>query len=87
MIISWLPKFDYGIRLPLIKKSLFVFDKPLRGEIVVFMRPDDPSTLTDESSINIIKRVVGLPGEKLEVKNGQVYINDQELEEGLCCLG
>ena len=65
-------KFNYGVRVPFVKKSLAVFDSPERGEIVVFTRPDDPSTLTDESSINIIKRVIGLPYDKVEVKNGHV---------------
>jgi len=74
-------KFNYGARIPFVKKSLVVFDTPERGEIVVFTRPDDPNTLADESSINIIKRVIGLPNDKVEVKNGHVYINNKILDE------
>jgi signal peptidase I len=49
---------------------------------VVFTRPDDPNTPTeDDSAIHIIKRVVGLPGDKIEVRGAQVLINDQPIEE------
>lgn len=74
-------KFNFGFRLPFINKSLFVFNQPERGEIVVFTRPDEPNSAEDESSINIIKRVVGLPGETVEIKDGQVFINGNILIE------
>ena len=51
-----------------------VFHGPERGDIIVLR---DPSTPTQD----LIKRVMGLPGEKIEVYNGAVYINDQRLEE------
>mgnify|MGYP001291977708 CR=1 FL=1 len=74
-------KFNYGFRLPFLKKSLFVFNTPERGDIVVFTRPNDPNTLSDESSINIIKRVIGMPGDRVEIVNGQVFINENLLIE------
>lgn len=48
--------------------------QPQRGDIVVFKFPDDESKI-------FIKRVVGLPGESISGKDGQVYINGQALEE------
>src|SRR5688572_22625223 len=45
-----------------------------RGDIVVFWYPKEP----DKS---YVKRVIGLPGETVEVRNGKVYINDRELDE------
>lgn len=45
-----------------------------RGDIVVFKYPKDPT-------IPYVKRVIGMPGEVLEIKNGQVYINQRELDE------
>jgi signal peptidase I len=78
-IFVW--KLSYGFRLPGIQKSLYLFKTPSRGDIVVFTRPDDPSTSDDESRTNIIKRVLGLPGEQLEVRGTRVYINNQPLEE------
>lgn len=52
----------------------YLFDEPQRGDIVVFKFPDDESVL-------YVKRVIGLPGEKVEIKNGGVYINGNLLEE------
>lgn len=54
----------------------YVNDSPERGDIVIFKFPDDESQL-------YIKRVIGLPGEKIEIKDGLVYINDsvEPLEE------
>jgi signal peptidase I len=48
----------------------------------VFTRPDDPSTpYEDDSQIHIIKRVVGLPGELVEVRGAHVFINGEPLDE------
>jgi signal peptidase I len=74
-------KFDYGLRFPFLKKSLFNYAEPARGDVVVFTRPDDLSTPEDDSSINLIKRVVGLPGDTVEVTNGKVFINSIAYEE------
>ncbi len=77
-------KFNYAIRppLPLIRDSLYVFRQPKRGDIVVFTRVDNEETTNeDESDKNIIKRVIGLPGEKLEVLSGKVFIDGKELIE------
>ena len=46
----------------------FAFDPPTRGEIIVFRYPEDPSK-------DFVKRVVGLPGEKVEVRSGIVHID------------
>jgi signal peptidase I len=47
---------------------------PSRGEVVILKDPLNPQ-------IYFIKRVIGLPGEKVDIKKGRVYINDQELTE------
>ena len=74
-------KFSYGIRLPFVTYTALQYSQPKRGDIVVFTRPDDPSTLEDESAINIIKRVIGLPGETVEVRDTRVFINNEILDE------
>ena len=52
----------------------YLFSEPKRGDIIIFKYPDDPSEL-------FVKRVVGLPGETVEIVDGVTYINGEELEE------
>ncbi|MEM9650350.1 MAG: signal peptidase I [Bacteroidota bacterium] len=54
-------KKSYGIRLPLKIETLFDFREPKRGDVVVFTLPEDSGT-------NIIKRVIGLPGDVVQVR-------------------
>lgn len=68
-------KFSYGLRLPFMREVLFSYAEPKRGDVVVFTRPDEVGTLEDESAINIIKRVVALPGERIAVRNRMLYID------------
>jgi signal peptidase I len=75
-------KFRYGLRMPFMTHSALAWGKPSRGDVVVFTRPDDPNSPDeDDSKINIIKRVVGLPGESVEVRGARVYINGKALDE------
>jgi signal peptidase I len=75
-------KFWYGLRLPLVSSPIVEWNVPKRGEVVVFTRPDDPNTPDeDDSSIHIIKRVIGLPGESIEVRGAQVLINGKPITE------
>ncbi|MCC6932801.1 MAG: signal peptidase I [Deltaproteobacteria bacterium] len=71
-------KLSYGFWLPFPYRqfSAFNYAEPKRGDIVVFTLPDDPETKDNEARINIIKRVMGLPGEKIEVRGTKVFIND-----------
>jgi signal peptidase I len=63
----------YGYIIPFTKKK--IFSKPIqRQDIAIFPFPQDPS-------INFIKRVIGIPGDRLEIKNEIVYINGEELDE------
>lgn len=52
----------------------YVFSKPERGDIVIFPYPDNPETI-------YVKRIIGLPGETVEIKNGAVYIDGEPIEE------
>lgn len=75
-------KFSYGLRLPFVAKTLYRWDTPKRGDIVVFTRPDDPATTDeDESSVNIIKRVIGLSGDLVEVRGTRLYVNHTRMDE------
>ena len=69
---SMLPNLEHGQRV-LVCKAAYWFGDPQRGDIVVFHSPS--------CGKEIIHRIVGLPNEKVEIRNGQVYINDSKLEE------
>jgi signal peptidase I len=66
-------KFSYGIRLPVVNKKIIDTSSPDRGNVMVFRFPHDPS-------INFIKRVVGLPGDKIEYREKRLYINGEPIE-------
>ncbi|MFB2934784.1 signal peptidase I [Aerosakkonemataceae cyanobacterium BLCC-F154] len=63
----------------IVDKLSYNFTTPKRGDIIVF----NPTTALEKQNFHdaFIKRVVGLPGEKLELKNGKVYINGKALQE------
>jgi signal peptidase I len=61
-------KFSYGLRLPVLNSKIIEIDEPERGDVVVFRYPKDPS-------VDYIKRVVGLPGDKIGYYNKVVYVN------------
>jgi signal peptidase I len=63
-----------------VDKISYHISNPRRGDIIVFTPPE--TVIQEEQSRDAyVKRVVGLPGEKVEVKNGIVYVNDQPLTE------
>ncbi len=64
-------KFSYGIRLPIVNVKIVNTGEPKIGDVVVFRYPEDPS-------LDYIKRVVGLPGDKVAWINKRLYINGAE---------
>ena len=69
--------YSYGSPIPF--TNIKLFRKPiLRGDIVIFPYPRDPS-------IDYIKRVIGLSGETLEIRDDQVYIDGVQLQESYAC--
>ncbi len=65
-------KFIYGAKIPIINLRLPKVTEPNRGDVIVFIYPQDPKK-------DFIKRLIALPGESVELKNGTVYINDKPL--------
>ena len=61
-------KFAYGLSIPFTNTKILEFRQPSRGDVIVFKYPLDPGT-------DYIKRVVGLPGDVVEVRQETVYIN------------
>jgi signal peptidase I len=70
-------KMVYGLQIPFSAAKIHflgLLDNPQRGDIVVFPYPRDPSR-------DFIKRVIGLPGERVEVRNHHAYVNGEPLKE------
>ncbi|HEY0767676.1 MAG TPA: signal peptidase I [Steroidobacteraceae bacterium] len=66
-------KYAYGLRLPVINRKILDVGEPQRGDVVVFRWPVDPST-------NFIKRLVGLPGDHVEVHDNRIMINGKAVD-------
>ncbi|WP_455216938.1 signal peptidase I [Kaarinaea lacus] len=63
-------KFSYGIRLPVVDTKIIPIGEPERGDVLVFRYPKDPST-------DYIKRVIGVPGDRIAYYNKQLFINGE----------
>ncbi|MBF8297466.1 MAG: Peptidase signal peptidase [candidate division NC10 bacterium] len=70
---SMLPTLQIGDHL-LVNKFLYWFTDPQRGDVIVFKFPQDEGR-------DFIKRVIALPGDKVEVRGKRVYVNDKPVQE------
>jgi signal peptidase I len=66
-------KFTYGLRIPVLNTVFLEINQPKRGDIAVFHFPPDPK-------IDYIKRIVGLPGDRIQYQNKRLIINDKPIE-------
>jgi signal peptidase I len=67
-------KFDYGLRVPILNKKFVDIGTPQRGDVMVFRYPNDPN-------VDYIKRVIGVPGDKIVYQNKRLTINGQLVAE------
>ena len=68
-------RYSFPFGLPIFKNRIFFNkNKVKRGDVIVFRLPSKPS-------INYIKRLIGLPGDKIQMKDGVLYINDKEISK------
>lgn len=63
-------KFVYGVRVPYLGTEILPVGKPHRGDVVVFIYPQDQDK-------DFIKRVVGVEGDTIQVRDKRLYVNDQ----------
>lgn len=68
------PTFQTGDRI-YIEKVSYRFSNPERGDIVVFKAPPT------HDDLEFVKRIIAIPGDKLEIKDGDIYVNDNKIEE------
>jgi signal peptidase I len=67
-------KFSYVLRLPVLNTKILNTGRPQRGDVIVFRLPADPS-------VNYIKRLIGLPGDHVLVRNNQIFINGAKVAQ------
>ena len=67
-------KLSYGLKLPFFGKYLFIWEKPSRGDVIVFQYPGNKSR-------EYTKRVIGLPGDIVQLKNKSLYINGEKVKK------
>ena len=67
-------KFAYGIKIPFTNHYIYRGDDPQRGEVIIFEYPNDPS-------VDYIKRIVGVPGDVIEVRGKQLFRNGEAVKE------
>jgi signal peptidase I len=67
-------RFIYGFRIPYTRVRLLPFTTPQRGDVIVFVYPED-------NSKDFIKRVVGVGGDTVEIKDKRVYVNGRAWED------
>ncbi|MHB8483565.1 MAG: signal peptidase I, partial [Nitrospiria bacterium] len=67
-------KFIYGVKIPFSDTILFHTWAPKRGDVVVFKYPRDENT-------DFIKRLIGEPGDTIEIKNKQLFVNGEAMKE------
>ncbi|WP_424245525.1 signal peptidase I [Elusimicrobium posterum] len=78
-------KFTYGFRVPFTQKRFFEFNKIERGDVIVFAFPaktkDQINCGGPQYGRDYVKRVIAMPGETVEIKNANLYVNGEKVED------
>lgn len=67
-------KFLYGAKIPFTDFNLPAVRQPKRGDIIVFISPETPKK-------DFVKRLIGVPGERVEIRDGKIFIDGSEARE------
>lgn len=73
--VIWISKTSFGPSLPFLNKQLFTWNHPERGDIITFIPPHE--------DVLYVKRVIGVPGDNIQIEGNTIYINDQRLEQSV----
>src|SRR5579862_7614245 len=65
-------KLAYDLKVPFTTWHIAEWDNPKRGDVVVFFSPAD--------EVRLVKRVVGLPGDRIELRDNQLFVNDEAVQ-------
>ena len=68
-------KWIYGLRYPFMNKRIWNGQAPQRWDVVVFKTVEENATAK-----TLVKRIVGMPGEYIQIRNGKIYANEEEVE-------
>jgi signal peptidase I len=86
LIGDWLfvNKLAYGPHIPFTRTSLPVYRNPTRGDIVVFVSPYQPDEAArgEDPTPTLVKRLVGMPGDTLYMRDGLLYVNGEAQRQG-----
>jgi signal peptidase I len=76
LVGDWLlvNKFIYGVKIPFVRSTLIPVSDPKRGDTIVFIYPLDRSK-------DFIKRVIGIPGDTVEIRDKKIYVNEKPFED------
>ena len=67
-------KFSYGVKLPYLRNTIIPFGQPKRGDIAVFIYPEDKTK-------DFIERVIAVGGDTVEIRNKKVYLNGEAVND------
>lgn len=67
-------KFIYGVKIPFTQKKLFEYQRPKRGDVIVFVFPMDRSK-------DFIKRVIGVEGDRIDIEGDKIFLNGKRMDD------
>lgn len=74
-------KFYYGTKIPFTDKVVLPVSEIERGDVIVFKFPEDRDSLVSKKGVHYIKRVIGLPGDRIDIKGRQLSVNGNVIEQ------
>ena len=82
------PKFVYGLRLPFVSKTVISWSRPSRGDVIVFLhKASVPEGAGPSLKGNLVKRVIGVGGDTVQVLGAQVLVNGEQIPEPYAVWG